>query len=153
MLESEGNSVEIALNELIAHAQNYPAHEPIIRKSLDSLRRAFMNSALINDISKQRQPNIPDIPEISKKNDKKESNQSKHAEAKEFSNKITRQCDITLRLTDLNKIISIIGPKHGMYPNRNEKRDKTELLLWLKERFDILQEDFYLNIPAIIEHQ
>lgn len=154
MLVSEGDSVNIALQDLIAHVREKPEHEQIVRKSLDALRRSFMDSKLINDISIKSQPDIPKNLLSSSKNEKKDSNQdSKVNEAKEFSDQLYHRCDRSFRLSDLNKIANIIGKKYGMYPNRNEKRDKTEMFLWFKERFHILEEDFYECAKTLNEKQ
>lgn len=154
MIVSEGNSVNIALQDLIAHVREKPEHEQIIRKSLDALRRSFMNSKLINDISIKNQPDIPKDNIPSTKSEKKYSNQDlKVNDAKEFSDQLSHRCDRTFRLSDLNKIANIIGKKYGMYPNRNEKRDKTEMFLWFKDRFDILEEDFYACAKTLNDKQ
>ena len=71
MLVSEGDSVNIALQDLIAHVREKPEHEQIVRKSLDALRRSFMDSKLINDIAIKSKPSIPQISISPIKNEKK----------------------------------------------------------------------------------
>lgn len=154
MIVSEGNSVDIALQDLIAHVREKPEHEQVVRKALDALRRSFMNSKFINDISMRNQPDIPKPLPLVTKTEKKSLNQdSKVTDAKDFSDELTHRCDRSFRLSDLNKIAAIIGKKYGMYPNRNVKRDKTEMFLWFKDRFDVLEEDFYACARSLNEKQ
>jgi len=137
-MRSEGDLVKSLLDTTIEISKRNPENEKKIYQSLESLLRHLqdiMYEKVVPTIESQNATK-----EISNVKRKSISNQSKE-ESKQFRHQLETITNRKLSLPNMVNIALKIGPKHGLFILRKERRSKVLIGLWFKAHFRVLEED------------
>ena len=149
MLCSDGNKIEKILNDIIGLARDNEEMEKKVYSILETHLRYLQDVLFESTIEPlpEEQPSTQSSNER-KMNIKKQGNEK--IEASEFDEALTKKFGRHYSLSELISIATAIGPKYGIFLTREEKRSRPKTILWLKNHFDLLKDDF-INAASNIE--
>lgn len=137
-----------ALARIVERAKESDTAAVLVRQSLESMQKILSDPLLIvSVVAAGRGPSAPPPLHAAPVTRRVVLGAVDQENAKEFLNFIFLNTGVNLQHKDLVDFAMTYGPKHGLYPTRDEKRNKNGMLLWMRRNYHILESDFnaYLN--------
>ncbi|EAY03353.1 hypothetical protein TVAG_398780 [Trichomonas vaginalis G3] len=132
-------TIENTLQQIMAKAKENPENEKKVYQSLESLLRYLQDIFFETTIEPPNQSSSNTVEP--KKITKKLVNYDDKEKAKEFLEEISHRYSHSFSQPELVKFATSIGPKHGIFISRDQKRNKVLITLWLKSHFEILEQE------------
>lgn len=145
---SSGDTVSHLLSQIIERYNNEQNQEnkELIRKSIESLFTILEDTSFITNIALESPPEIPPALKVTKKRFTTDKNTRSDAAA--FENELSYKYQRSgFTLPELIECMNVVGPKVGIYMTYQSKRNKSLLLLFIKENFNAIEAemDKYFN--------
>lgn len=133
------SGVEDLINKIISSSKGNKDSEKKVYQVFESLHRRLQDILFDTELSPiepiselQIEKRIVQRPSVT---------EDQKSDSKNFQDTLNDIFKKNLSHPNLINIAGIIGPKHGLFLSRNEKRSKVLILLWFKNNFSCLKDD------------
>lgn len=141
------NTIEFLLQQIMAKANENPDTKKKVEQSLESLLRHLQDiffETTIEPIPAKSNTQTED-----KKQIKYSGSKSDREKARTFLQQLADKYDHNFQQPDLLEFATTIGPKHGIFASRDQKRNKTLLALWLQDNIDTFKDDIAQFVTSL----
>ena len=140
-----------SLEQIFSRAKEGPVEEQIIRKNLEAFKKILSDPQFITSLPNNSGPNVP--PKFCTFSTVKKVvlDPVDQENAKEFINYIYSKAGSHIQHKEIVRFAQTIGPKYGLYPSRDEKRNKNGMILWLRRHYDIIKDELDTFLSSKVE--